>query len=333
MAQNILLVPNIDLANFPNDLHLQLNQTQDEQMDHEFDPETPAPGKLAQAIADHKAAVEAENRAYLISRSSELTAQIAEQDSIRDTKMGELTAVVDAMAKVASLPAMQQAAQTMQTLWNVYSPNPKAAYETETTALQQWHEDYLASAEQQQAAQTLGVVQIIADMMTANQEVHRLIVERENAHGMQQNLSMSLKDARVETDKAYKWMILCLNAYKVVDQDEHRWEGLSSNLITQQEYYLQLVKNRQRVNKRVSVKSDIVGNHLYATTPGWDWQQLIADGKALLAVDEADETRIVSTDKKAQKAGGLYLALDGVLVKPSDDVDVEKEYQLIPIEG
>ena len=41
--------------------------------------------------------------------------------------------------------------------------------------------------------------------------------------------------------------------------------------------------------------------------------------------------RIVSTDKKAQKAGGLCLALKGVPVKPTDDVDVEKEYQLIPI--
>jgi hypothetical protein len=37
MIEDILLVPYIDLGNFPNDLHLQLNQTQDEQMDAEFD--------------------------------------------------------------------------------------------------------------------------------------------------------------------------------------------------------------------------------------------------------------------------------------------------------
>ena len=42
---------------------------------------------------------------------------------------------------------------------------------------------------------------------------------------------------------------------------------------------------------------------------------------------------ILSTDKKAQKAGGLCLALKGVLVKPTDDVDVAKEYQLIPIDS
>ena len=43
--------------------------------------------------------------------------------------------------------------------------------------------------------------------------------------------------------------------------------------------------------------------------------------------------RILSTDKKAQKAGGLCLALKGVPVKPTDDVDVDKEYQLIPIDS
>ena len=33
------------------------------------------------------------------------------------------------------------------------------------------------------------------------------------------------------------------------------------------------------------------------------------------------------------KAGGLCLALKGVPVKPTDDVDVDKEDQLIPIDS
>ena len=36
---------------------------------------------------------------------------------------------------------------------------------------------------------------------------------------------------------------------------------------------------------------------------------------------------------QAQKAGGLCLALKGVPVKPTDDVDVDKEYQLIPLDS
>ena len=70
---------------------------------------------------------------------------------------------------------------------------------------------------------------------------------------------------------------------------------------------------------------------LYSVSRGWTWAQLIDDGKALLAIDAEDDTRIISTDKKAEKAGGLYLALAGVLVKPTDDIDTEKEYQLIAL--
>ena len=52
-----------------------------------------------------------------------------------------------------------------------------------------------------------------------------------------------------------------------------------------------------------------------------------------LGLDPDQPARILSTDKKAQKAGGLCLALKGVPVKPTDDVDVDKEYQLIPLDS
>ena len=339
MIEDILLVPYIDLGNFPNDLHLQFNQTQDEQMDAEFDVDNPAPGKLATAIADHKAAVATENSAYIVSRSSEYTEQIAEQDAIRDTKIDEATSVANAMAKVASLPQMQQAAQVWLRGWNVYKPNPKSAYEAETTAIQQWYEDYQADADQQQAARTLGIEQIIADMVAANNEVHRLIVLRENTQGQQQNTSVSLKDARTATDKAYKWMILCLNSYKVVDQDPDRFTVVTSNLIAQQENYLGLAKDRQRTNKRVQVKSEEIGNHTYAVSSGWTWAKVVSENAKAFALDPEPSApgvepvivpqRIISVDKKAAQYGTLAVALNGVLVKPTDAVDVNKTYQLV----
>ena len=46
---------------------------------------------------------------------------------------------------------------------------------------------------------------------------------------------------------------------------------------------------------------------------------------------DTDPTRIISTDKKAAKAGTLCLALKGVPVKPTDEVDVEKTYELIAV--
>ena len=97
-------------------------------------------------------------------------------------------------------------------------------------------------------------------------------------------------------------------------------------------YYRQLSDERRRANKRVTVKSDIVGNHQYAVVAGWTWERLIQDGKAALAVDQdANPARIVSTDKKALKAGGLVLALQGVDVAPTDTIDVSREYELIAL--
>ena len=69
------------------------------------------------------------------------------------------------------------------------------------------------------------------------------------------------------------------------------------------------------------------------------WLHFIQDGKAALAVDspasdssaEPAPTRIVSTDKKALKAGGLLLALAGTPVQPADEVDAEKEYELVAL--
>lgn len=39
----------------------------------------------------------------------------------------------------------------------------------------------------------------------------------------------------------------------------------------------------------------------------------------------------LSTDKKALKAGGLQLALAGVAVAPTDEVDSTREYELVAI--
>ena len=113
----------------------------------------------------------------------------------------------------------------------------------------------------------------------------------------------------------------------------YRYTELIKSIQETIKYYRQISDDRRRTSRRVSVKSDVVGNHTYATVSGWTWERLIQDGKAALAVDsDTDPARIVSTDKKALKAGGLLLALNGVAVKPTDDVDAEKEYELIPIE-
>ena len=57
--------------------------------------------------------------------------------------------------------------------------------------------------------------------------------------------------------------------------------------------------------------STLVGNHTYAVTSGATW------------------ATIAQRNPKAQKAGGLCVALNGTPVSPADEVDAAKEYQLV----
>ena len=190
----------------------------------------------------------------------------------------------------------------------------------------------------------LGLTQIVTDLEQQNNEVIRLMDER--AAERQQQKTIVLADDRRMADRAMKSCDRVLNALAILDDDPQRFSVLINALTADQTEWRQRYDDNRRANKRVSVKSDVVGrstsgrllptgrkNHLYQTARDWTWARLIEDGKALLAIDPDQPTRILSTDKKAQKAGGLCLALKGVPVKPTDDVDVDKEYQLIPIDS
>ena len=175
------------------------------------------------------------------------------------------------------------------------------------------------------------LTQIVADLEQQNNEVIRLMDER--AAERQQQKTIVLADDRRMADRAMKSCDRVLNALAILDDDPQRFAVLINALTADQTEWRQRYDDNRRANKRVSVKSDVVGNHLYQTARDWTWARLIEDGKALLAIDPDQPARILSTDKKAQKAGGLCLALKGVPVKPTDDVDVEKEYRLIPIDS
>ena len=140
---------------------------------------------------------------------------------------------------------------------------------------------------------------------------------------------IQLSEDRKDTDRCMRNFFRMMDAVACVDANEQRYLVILGRLQQDQTEWRQRYDEYRRSAKRVSVKSSIVGNHLYSVSCGWTWAQLIDDGKALLAIDTEDDTRIISTDKKAEKAGGLYLALAGTLVKPTDDIDTDKEYQLI----
>lgn len=329
MNDDFLNVEAMDLSEMPNDLYIDFHGVQLGEMDHEFDVDNPAPAQLAPMIESYRQAYNVADGAYKYDPKSALTEQIAKADDERDPLVDEVDATIKWGLKRASAPLIQQAAETMKRSWEHNKPSTKAAYEAENTALFQWYQEYQASADMQAAATTLGIDQTIELMMQKTQLVHDLIIERNRQQG-QQAQQIKLADARVLLDKAYKKMIQVLNSLAVIDADPDRFANLIGSLNQQQQYFREQAESRKRANKRVSVKSPIVGNKLYAVSRGWTWSQLIADGKAALAIDgETFPEQIVSTDKKALKAGGLVLTLGGYAVRPDDEIDVDVDYELI----
>lgn len=340
MNDERLYVPALELSQWGNDLHMRFHTDQQTIVDRTFDPETPAPVKLQPRLEAWEAAVAAEDDAYKYATKAPQTQLIAEADQRRDSYVNQLNAMIETMAKMVSIPTMQQAALAMQPTWTLYKPNPHLAYEAESNAIDQWYQAYSADAAQVSAAATLGLTDIITAMMQENQTVTDLIIER-NAQQAAQEQQTALKDARKATDQAYKLMIRRLNACAELSDDPHEFDALILSLTSQQDYFRNLYEERKRNNRRVKIASTIVGNHTYAVSNGWTWATLATKNPKALALDPTPSApgeepvvtpvRIISVDPKAKKAGGLAVALNGVIVRPSDDVDVEKEYELVAL--
>ena len=339
---NIPQIPAAPIENLQNDLHigftgdiakrLQKLRWADEAHTLKVFPEAVDALMGAFVVAQGK-----EDQAYVIVQGSDLTRQRLEKDRQRDVLYKEIKKTVDTFATLTIFPDRQEAALRMQPVMQRYKIDPDGGIEAQTVATEQWLEEQLANYNLQQAAQALGIHESINQLKTLNDEIQQLTADRNDERS--QKTTAELKTARAATDQAYRGMVLMVNAQAITTSVDpasaamsHTYEVLIKSVQETIRYYRQLSDERRRTNKRVTVKSDIVGNHQYAVVAVWTWERLIQDGKAALAVDQdANPARIVSTDKKALKAGGLVLALQGVAVAPTDTIDVSREYELIAL--
>ena len=329
MDITINLVPAMDTTQWPNEMVIGYLTGWVRRYDAEFDVDNPVPAKLAPYLTDAKTLVQKlldDYKEFTVAPQTEL---IDEADKARDLRVDQIQTMIYSMDKMVGIPTMQQAAHLLKPVWDNYKPSAKAALRDESTQIQQWLEYVTTNILMEQALSTLGLTTIVQELEQYNNQVIQLMDQR--AAERQQRKAVVIADERKAADRATKNCDKMLNAHALMDNDAQCFEVLITNLTADQTEWRQRYEAHQRTAKRVSVKSTIVGNHLYSVSRGWTWAQLIDDGKALLAIDIEDDTRIISTDKKAEKAGGLYLALAGALVKPTDDIDVDKEYQLIAL--
>ena len=336
---NILEIPQIPATpfeNMQNDLHIGFGgDTAKRLRNARWTDETHAtkvfPDNVDTLIGDFLMAQATEDQVYVLSQGSDLTKRRLEKDNQRDVLYKEIRKTVDTFATLSIFPEKQAKALVMQPIMQKYNIQPDGGIEAQTVATDQWLQEQLRNYQCELAAQELGIFDSINQLKTLNDEIKQLTADRNDERA--QKTTAELRNARTATDQAFRALALMLNAQAITAADNYLYTELIKSIQETIKYYRQISDDRRRTNRRVSVKSDIVGRHTYATVSGWTWERLIQDGKAALAIDsDTDPARIVSTDKKALKAGGLLLALNGAPVKPTDDVDAEKEYELIPIE-
>ena len=287
------------------------------------------PDNVDALLGDFIMAQATEDQVYVQAQGSDLTKQRLEKDRQRDVLYKEIRKTVDTFATLSIFPEKQQKALVMQPIMQKYNIQPDGGIEAQTVATDQWLQEQQRNYQCELAAKELGIFESINQLKTINDEIQRLTADRNDERA--QKTTAELKTARTATDQAFRALRLMLNAQAITQADNYLYTELIGSIAETIRYFRQIADDRRRTSRRVSVKSDIVGNKLYATVSGWTWERLIQDGKAALAIDSDDATRIVSTDKKALKAGGLLLALAGTPVQPADEIDVEKEYELIAI--
>ena len=351
---NILDIPQIasfDLANIQNDLHIGFTGDIAKRLQKaRWTDETHATKVFPAAVdALMNAFVQAqsvEDHAYVIAQGSDLTKQRLEKDRQRDTLYKEIRKTVDTFATLTIFPDKQEAALKMQPVMQKYAINPDGGIEAQTVATQQWLQEQQVNYQLELAAKALGIFESINQLKTLNDEIQQLTADRNDERA--QKTTAELKNARLQTDQAYREMVLMVNAQAIatsIDDEasslNYTYTELIKSIQETIKYYRQISDERRRANKRVTVKSDIVGNHQYQTVAGWTWERLAQENPKSLAPDPVPSApgvepvvkaeRIVSTDKKALAAGGLCVALDGVPVLPTAAVDPLKVYELIAI--
>ena len=189
-------------------------------------------------------------------------------------------------------------------------------------------EQRFAEPQLQADLQAMGLTEANRRFAALTQEIITLMSQRQTESASR--VQGELKQAREAMDEVFARFVELTNALIVVG-NEPALEQLAAYLNAD---YKKIEEQMAQSRKlpTVLVKSDIVGNHRYSVPEFAKWSDIVAANDKSFAIDPSTDY-IVSLAAKAKKVGGLYLALAGTAVRPTDSVDAKKEYDLLAISG
>ena len=247
---DIAQVQGFAFDNLQNDLHIGFGQDIKMRLENSLAHDTPEhpvfPPKVMAQVAPYFTAYQAEDQAYILVQASNMTKLRKSKDGERDDIYKEVKRTVDTFATLSIFPDKQQAALTMQPLMGRYKIDPDGGIEAQTVATDQWLQDHLANAQMLAAAETLGLTASIAQLKTLNDEVRSLTLAQNDERAQQ--VTAALKNARTQTEQAYKAFILALNAAAIMAEDDTQYENLIKSINETIKYYRQLAEQRKKKN-------------------------------------------------------------------------------------
>ena len=279
-----------------------------------------------QEAAKFHTTFQALDEAYQRSQMSFSTQSIAEKDEERDTWGG----VIEQVAKQwARMPDEAQAIHGRR----VYQVFQDIGYRASEALVAQNEkviniEQRLAEADLTADLAAMGLTEANRRFAALTQEIIELMAQRNQENSTR--VQGELKAAREAMDAVYADFVELTNAF-IVTGAAPELEPLAQVLNAE---YKKIEEQMAQSKKlpTVLVKSDIVGNHRYSVPEFAKWADIVAANDKAFAIDPSTDY-IVSLAAKAKKVGGLYLALAGTAVRPTDSVDAKKEFELLAISG
>ena len=264
--------------------------------------------------------------AYQKSMMSFTTKTVAEKDEERDVYGQVIEQVAKQWARIPDEALAIHGRRVYQVFRDIDFRTSEAlvAENEKVTNIEQ----RFGEAALQAALTAMGLTQVNQRFATLTNEIIQLMEQRSEESAAR--VQGELKAAREAMDAVYAEFVELTNALIVIGSAPEL-EPLAALLNAD---YKKIEEQMAQSKKlpTVLVKSEVVGNHRYSVPEYAKWADIVEANDKAFAVD-ASTNRIVSLAAKAKKVGGLYLALNGVAVKPTDAVDAKKEYALVEIGG
>ena len=233
MVQDILQVQQLQISQMKQTHLVGLMSFTRDQFAASFSTEKPAPTKLQAQIAAFNKAYADLDTAYRADTYSLDTDELKAADKECDDIFRGIAKMVDAQLDFNFNPELKMAAKRVKQAIDKFGIDVSEDYLGENNKLQQLLQEIAQSTQLTADAKALGLEAALAQLKEKATLVRDLLTSR----GLAKAPKGRMKQARQAVEDEYRQLIQLLNAYALVDDDEHRFDSLF-NLLNQNIDYL-----------------------------------------------------------------------------------------------